>query len=91
MNVSSVGVDTLVAGKTHLDNVAPEIHCVDLFCGVGGLTHGLIRGGIRVVAGIDIDPQCRFPYESNNDTIGSAVAVVIFAISIAARRHKSFK
>jgi DNA (cytosine-5)-methyltransferase 1 len=42
------------------------ITCVDLFCGLGGLTHGLIRGGVRVVAGIDIDPQCRFPYEENN-------------------------
>ena len=42
------------------------IACVDLFCGLGGLTHGLHRGGINVVAGIDIDPQCKFPYESNN-------------------------
>ena len=44
-----------------------DIHCVDLFCGVGGLTHGLVKGGVRVVAGIDIDAQCRFPYESNNN------------------------
>lgn len=43
------------------------IRCVDLFCGVGGLTHGLIRGGIDVKAGIDIDPMCRFPYEANNN------------------------
>lgn len=42
------------------------IECVDLFCGVGGLTHGLAKGGIRVVAGIDVDPECRFPYETNN-------------------------
>jgi len=42
------------------------ISCVDLFCGLGGLTHGLIRGGINVVAGIDLDPQCRFAYEANN-------------------------
>jgi DNA (cytosine-5)-methyltransferase 1 len=39
---------------------------VDLFCGVGGLTHGLARGGIAVVAGVDFDPACRFAYESNN-------------------------
>lgn len=39
---------------------------VDLFCGVGGLTHGLAKGGIRVVAGVDLDPHCRFPYEKNN-------------------------
>jgi DNA (cytosine-5)-methyltransferase 1 len=43
------------------------IACVDLFCGLGGLTHGLIKAGVRVVAGLDVDPQCRFPYESNND------------------------
>jgi DNA (cytosine-5)-methyltransferase 1 len=40
---------------------------VDLFCGLGGLTHGLIRGGVRVVAGVDLDLHCRFPYEENND------------------------
>lgn len=39
---------------------------VDLCCGAGGLTHGLIRGGIHIAAGIDIDPSCRFPYEQNN-------------------------
>lgn len=44
----------------------PNITGVDLFCGVGGLTHGLVRGGINVVAGVDIDPDCRFPYEANN-------------------------
>ena len=44
------------------------IGCVDVFCGVGGLTHGLARGGIRVSAGIDVDPECRFPYESNNES-----------------------
>ena len=45
---------------------APQITAVDLFCGAGGLTHGLIRGGINVVAGVDIDPSCRFPFEANN-------------------------
>jgi DNA (cytosine-5)-methyltransferase 1 len=43
------------------------ITCIDLFCGLGGLTHGLIRNGVRVRAGIDIDEQCRYPYEENND------------------------
>jgi DNA (cytosine-5)-methyltransferase 1 len=43
------------------------IACVDVFCGVGGLTHGLAKGGVQVVAGIDVDPECRFPYEMNND------------------------
>jgi DNA (cytosine-5)-methyltransferase 1 len=44
----------------------PRIVGIDLFCGVGGLTHGLDRGGIRIAAGIDIDPSCRYPFEANN-------------------------
>lgn len=46
---------------------APTIRAIDLFCGVGGLTHGLAQAGIDVVAGIDIDPACRYPYEANNE------------------------
>lgn len=44
-----------------------KIACVDLFCGVGGLTHGFVLEGMPVVAGIDLDPACRFPYEANNE------------------------
>src|SRR3546814_19110065 len=39
---------------------------VDLFCGAGGLTHGLLKKGIQGKAGVDIDPACRFAYEANN-------------------------
>ena len=42
------------------------VSCVDLFCGAGGLTHGLINSGIEVIAGIDLDPLCRYPFEENN-------------------------
>lgn len=41
-------------------------HVVDLFCGVGGLTHGFVQEGFRVVAGYDSDPSCKFAYEANN-------------------------
>ena len=44
-----------------------SVSCIDLFCGVGGLTHGLSLEGVRVKAGIDVDPACRYPYEVNND------------------------
>lgn len=44
----------------------PRIVGVDLFCGVGGLTHGLVRGGIHIAAGVDIDANCKFPFEANN-------------------------
>ena len=39
---------------------------VDLFCGIGGLTHGFKVQNFNVVAGIDNDTTCRFAYESNN-------------------------
>ncbi|MEU6892174.1 DNA cytosine methyltransferase [Streptomyces sp. NPDC046557] len=47
----------------------PRISAVDLFCGVGGLTHGLVRSGVDVRAGIDLDPSCRYPYEANNSAV----------------------
>ncbi len=49
--------------------IAPKIVGVDLFCGVGGLTHGLVRGGIDIAAGFDIDAGCRYPFEANNAAI----------------------
>lgn len=45
-----------------------KVSCIDLFCGAGGLTHGFIIEGISVLAGIDIEPGCRFPYEENNSS-----------------------
>ena len=44
-----------------------NITAIDLFCGVGGLTHGIQQSGINVVAGYDIDESCRYAYESNNN------------------------
>jgi DNA (cytosine-5)-methyltransferase 1 len=49
------------------DTRVPGISCIDLFCGAGGLTHGLVKQGIKVIAGIDVDPSCKYPYEANND------------------------
>lgn len=43
-----------------------KLFAIDLFCGAGGLTHGLISEGVPVVAGIDVDPACRHPFETNN-------------------------
>lgn len=42
------------------------IVAIDLFCGVGGLTHGLCEAGIEVRAGFDLDESCKFSYEENN-------------------------
>lgn len=43
------------------------ITAIDLFCGAGGLSYGLQRAGVSVVAGIDLDPACAYPFESNID------------------------
>ena len=43
-----------------------SISAVDLFCGVGGLTYGLQQAGINVVAGLDIDETCKYPFKENN-------------------------
>jgi DNA (cytosine-5)-methyltransferase 1 len=48
--------------------IKKPVAAVDLFCGVGGLTHGMVKAGIQVVAGIDLDPACRFPFEANNNS-----------------------
>jgi len=36
-----------------------------LFCGIGGLSYGLLNAGIVVKAGIDIDKSCKYPFETN--------------------------
>lgn len=46
-----------------------KVACVDLFCGAGGLTHGFVLEELPVLAGIDMDPACRYPYEANNRAV----------------------
>lgn len=41
---------------------------VDLFCGVGGLSHGFLNEGFNIAAGIDYDLDCQYAYETNNHT-----------------------
>ena len=40
---------------------------VDLFCGIGGLTHGFINEGLNVSAGVDFDNTCEYAYKTNNN------------------------
>ena len=42
---------------------------VDIFCGIGGLTHGLQKAGLKVVAGIDINPSCEYAFTYNNNSL----------------------
>ena len=43
-----------------------KIDAIDLFCGAGGLTRGLLNAGINVRVGIDCDPACEYPFVYNN-------------------------
>lgn len=45
---------------------AKTIAALDLFCGAGGLTKGLIRAGLPVPLGVDLDATCEHPFEFNN-------------------------
>lgn len=44
----------------------PKLRAVDFFCGAGGVTCGFTKGGIDVIAGIDVDGDCKLTYEANN-------------------------
>ena len=57
---------TTVCIMSRMRTGSKKISAVDLFCGVGGLTHGLVSAGVTVAAGYDIDATCKYPYEANN-------------------------
>lgn len=42
-----------------------RVAAIDVFCGVGGLSYGLQGAGIDVVAGVDLDPRCEYPFRRN--------------------------
>jgi DNA (cytosine-5)-methyltransferase 1 len=44
-----------------------DFEVVDLFCGVGGLSHGFVKENFKVKAGIDFDNSCSYAFEENNN------------------------
>ena len=45
--------------------MAQKFTCIDLFCGVGGLSFGLRRAGFEIAAGVDFDGRCEYPFQEN--------------------------
>ncbi|WP_088161318.1 DNA cytosine methyltransferase [Sphingobacterium sp. G1-14] len=43
-----------------------KIGVVDLFCGIGGLSHGMFLNGFDILSGYDIDSTCEYAFEKNN-------------------------
>lgn len=50
------------------DGAEPEPlgEVVDLFCGIGSLSHGLLHAGFDIKAGYDTDRRCKHAFEKNN-------------------------
>lgn len=43
-----------------------KIGVIDLFCGIGGLSHGMYKKNFNILAGYDIDSSCKYAFETNN-------------------------
>ena len=43
-----------------------SLKAIDFFCCAGGMTEGFKKAGVNVIAGIDIDPDCKETYEKNH-------------------------
>ncbi|MFH6972252.1 DNA cytosine methyltransferase [Flavobacterium petrolei] len=41
------------------------LKAVDFFCSGGGMSHGMQKAGIKILAGIDYDSTCKETYEAN--------------------------
>lgn len=48
------------------ENPQSRAEVVDLFCGVGALSHGLLNAGLKILAGYDVDARCKYAFEKNN-------------------------
>lgn len=46
--------------------IATGLKAIDFFCGGGGMSLGMQKAGINVIAGIDNDLKCRETYEANH-------------------------
>lgn len=52
-------------------NRQTPIIAIDFFCGAGGMTNGLIKAGMHVLAGVDNEPACEKTYRQNKNKDGS--------------------
>lgn len=43
-----------------------KVIAIDFFCGCGGVTHGMRKAGVDVIAGFDNDSEVKYAYEENN-------------------------
>lgn len=60
---------------------------VDFFCGAGGMTNGLIRAGIHVLAGVDNEALCEKTYRQNRNKSGPRPKYICKDIFPATKLH----
>ena len=53
------------ANQHELETGRPTMRAIDFFCGAGGMSYGLMKAGIEVVAGLDLDQSCQATFEHN--------------------------
>ena len=51
--------------------MSPYPNAIDLFCGCGGFSTGLLDAGINVIAGFDIDKRAIEAYNYNHNYRGA--------------------
>ena len=64
--------------------------CLDLFCGIGGLTLGLHAAGVRSAGGVDIWEDARRTFEHNLDPLRCMPADLSTTTVAAVERHLGF-
>lgn len=48
-----------------MKNKTTTLKAVDFFCSGGGMSHGMQMAGVKILAGIDFDINCKETYEAN--------------------------
>lgn len=52
--------------KQRITKPKSTLKAVDFFCSGGGMTSGFRKAGVKVIGGIDFDPECEETYTYNN-------------------------
>ena len=58
--------------------IKSNLKAVDFFCGGGGMSYGMQKAGINVLAGIDFELRCKETYEANVN--GKFIQADVFAL-----------
>jgi DNA (cytosine-5)-methyltransferase 1 len=62
---ADLGWDVLPSGLVVPRELAKRLTAVDLFCGAGGFSLGILQAGFTVLAGVDNDENCLLTYLTN--------------------------